>query len=98
MSVSFPETSFHYWSSGEQQRGVECSLQGADLAINYLLKLVPLESGLTQRPRANWTVVSCRGKVGDLVSYVKQRSERKDLDMVSYLKGQVKRTCLSQTS
>ncbi len=88
--MSFPETSLHYWSSVEEQRGVECSLQGANLVINYLLKLVPLESGLTQRPRANWTVVSCRGKVGDLVSYVKQRPERKDLDLVSYLKIKLK--------
>ncbi len=77
-SVSFPKMDLHYWSSVGEHRGVECSLEGASLTINYLLKLVPLDSGLVQRPRANWTVVSCRGKVRNLVAHVKQRSERKD--------------------
>ncbi len=83
-SVSFPKMDLHYWSSVGKHRGVECSLEGASLTINYLLKLVPLDSGLVQRPRANWTVVSCRGKVRNLVAHVKQRSERKDTDQVDH--------------
>lgn len=83
VSVSFPEMDLHYWSSMEKHKGLECSIQGASLAINYLLKLVPRDSGLVQRPQANWTVVSCHGKVRNLVTHVKQRVERKDIDLVS---------------
>lgn len=40
-----------------------------------------MESGLVQRPRANWTIVSCQGKVRNLVAHVKQRLGRRDSDM-----------------
>ena len=85
MSVSFPETVLHYWYSVGQQQGVEGTLSQASLAINYLRKLVPMETGLVQRPQANWTIVSCQGKIRDLVAYVRQRVERKELDVVSRL-------------
>lgn len=85
MSVSFPETVLNYWSSVGQQQGVECTLSQASLAINYLRKIVPLETGLVQRPQANWTILSCQGKIRDLVAYVRQRVERKESDVVSRL-------------
>lgn len=61
VSVSFPKTIFRYWSSKALQRGVECSLDAAKLSLSFNLTLVPVESNLIQRHRANWTITSFSG-------------------------------------
>lgn len=83
MSVTFPQSVLHYWSSVALRRGIECTIDHASLSMNYLIKLVPVDSDLIQRPKANWTIVGCLGEVKNLVAYVKQRIERKDADSVS---------------
>ena len=68
------------------QHGIECTIDQASLSMNYLVKLIPVDSDLVQRPKANWTIVGCHGKIKNLVAYVKQRIERKDVENVSTLK------------
>jgi len=80
--VSFPRTVLHYWSSAALQRGVECTLEQASFAVNYLLKLIPRDSGLKQRALANWTIVSCQGKIGSLEAFVKQADGNLDTETV----------------
>ena len=75
LSVSFPKSVLHYWSSKGHQRGVRCTIDGATFSINYQLKLVPHDSGLIQRPRANWMIIDCSGSVKNILAYVKRKTE-----------------------
>ena len=75
LSVSFPKTLFRYWSSRALQRGVECSLQGADLSLSLNLALVTVDSALIQRQRANWTVRSFSGCGKEILARIKRRTD-----------------------
>ena len=85
ISVSFPKTLFCYWSSRACQRGVECSLDKAELSIDLTLTLVPVDSNLIQRHRANWTITSFSGCGQGISAHIK-RSIECDLTEASALK------------
>ena len=73
VAVSFPKSVLHYWSSKAHQRGIKCTINQASFSINYQLSLVPCDSGLIQRPRANWTICNCCGSIKNLLAYVKTK-------------------------
>lgn len=75
LTVSFPRSVLHYWSSKAHRRGIRCSIKEANFSINYQLSLVPYDSGLIQRPRANWTIINCSGNVKNILTYVKTKIE-----------------------
>lgn len=75
MSVSFPKSELHYWSSKTHQRGIKCTIDEANFTINYQLSLVPYNSRLIQRPKANWTIINCSGRVKNILAYVKTKVE-----------------------
>lgn len=86
MSVSFPKTVFRYWSSQAVQRGVECSLDRADLSISLTLTLHPMDSDLIQRHRANWAITSFSGCGQGISAHIKQSAEPQDLTEASAMK------------
>ena len=59
--VTLPPTLINYWSSVRKQEGLEFTLNGLLLKIQYSLTLQPLVDGLVRRPRANWGMVACEG-------------------------------------
>ena len=75
IAVSFPKSVLHYWSSKAHQRGIKCTINQASFSVNYQLSLIPYDSGLTQRPRANWTICNCCGSVKNILAYVKTKIE-----------------------
>lgn len=75
IGVSFPESVLHYWSSKAHQRGIKCAINQASFSVDYQLSLVPYESGLVQRPKANWTICNCCGSVKNILAYVKTKVE-----------------------
>ena len=77
MSVSFPKSVGRYWSSKAKQQGIHCCIDEASFSIDYQLKLVPVESNLIQRPKADWTIRSCNGEVKGITAHV----ERKVVEM-----------------
>ena len=75
LSVSFPKTLFRYWSSKALQRGVECCIDEAKLSLSLNLTLVSVDSSLTQRKRANWTVRSLEASGKGIVAHIKRRTD-----------------------
>ena len=73
--MSFPKSVLHYWSSKAHQRGIKCTIDEATFSMNNQLSLVPYDSGLSQRPRANWTISKCLGEVKNILAYVKTKVE-----------------------
>lgn len=75
MSVNVPNSLLQYWSSVARQQGVECRVDKGEFSIHYILTLTPIEDGLKHRPRANWTICSCEGRVDRLTVWVQRRVE-----------------------
>ena len=73
--MSFPKSVLHYWSSKAHQRGIKCTIDEASFSMNNQLSLVPYDSGLTQRPKANWTINYCSGNVRNILAHVKIKTE-----------------------
>lgn len=74
-SLSVPKVMSHYWSSRARQRGVECTLERAELSLSLNLSLVPVTSDLIQRHRANWTISSLSGCGQGIKARIKQKTE-----------------------
>ena len=75
MSVNIPNSLLQYWSSVARQQGMECRVDKGEFSIHYRLTLTPVEDGLKHRPRANWTICSCEGRMDKLTVWVQRRVE-----------------------
>lgn len=85
-SVSFPKTVFRYWSSQAEVKGVECSIEKAELSLSFNLALLPVDSDLIQRHRANWTVSSFSGCGQGINAHIKRSMDPQDLTEASAMK------------
>jgi hypothetical protein len=52
-----------YWSSVKKQDGVECNINKAFFQLSYKLHLIPFTDGLVRRPKPDWRLSSCQGKL-----------------------------------
>ena len=58
-----------YWSSVQQEQGLECHIDKAELALQYQHTMVPYNDGLLRRPRAEWNIINCTGTVSCISVY-----------------------------
>lgn len=84
--MSLPKTVFRYWSSRAVQRGVECKVDKVDLSISLNLSLIPVDSNLNRRHRANWNICSFSGCGQGISAHIKIGAETQELTEASALK------------
>uniref|UniRef100_A0A1X7V154 FMP27/BLTP2/Hobbit GFWDK motif-containing RBG unit domain-containing protein n=1 Tax=Amphimedon queenslandica TaxID=400682 RepID=A0A1X7V154_AMPQE len=84
--VTLPPTLINYWSSVRKQEGLEFTVNGLSLKMQYSLTLQPLVDGLVRRPRANWGMMACEGVATGLKGFTCiKRSETEVLDDDPYV-------------